>query len=266
MKKAINIFTFLLISNTLFAQFNLDDFKKLHTLIGNWESDNKKELTHQFWNKTNETTLQSKSLKISEKDTTLLETVKLQFANNLISYTVSAVGQNNEKPIIFTLKKIENNTFFFENLSHDFPQKIIYNLISNSKIQISIEGNVSNKYNKIDYNLNRMKELPLKVSLNDVLSKIPGKNGEQYALGMRNGTMRLLVYAPRGKDDQQPHKQDEVYIVVSGKGTFVCGDKKVEFAPNDVLFVPAGVKHHFENFTDDFVTWVVFYGVEGGEK
>jgi mannose-6-phosphate isomerase-like protein (cupin superfamily) len=113
---------------------------------------------------------------------------------------------------------------------------------------------------------NKIEEKPVKIALNDVLSKIPGKNGERFAVGMRNGTMRLLAYAPRGKDDQQPHKQDEVYLVISGKGTFVCGDKKVEFAPNDVLFVPAGVKHFFENFTDDLVTWVVFYGAEGGEK
>jgi mannose-6-phosphate isomerase-like protein (cupin superfamily) len=34
----------------------------------------------------------------------------------------------------------------------------------------------------------------------------------------------------------------------------------------DVLFVPAGVEHRFENFTDDFTTWVIFYGQKGGEK
>jgi mannose-6-phosphate isomerase-like protein (cupin superfamily) len=37
------------------------------------------------------------------------------------------------------------------------------------------------------------------------------------------------------------------------------------FGPGDVLFVPAGVEHHFENFTDDLATWVIFYGPEGGE-
>jgi hypothetical protein len=32
-----------------------------------------------------------------------------------------------------------------------------------------------------------------------------------------------------------------------------------------VLFVPASVEHRFEDFTDDLVVWVVFYGQEGGE-
>jgi len=34
----------------------------------------------------------------------------------------------------------------------------------------------------------------------------------------------------------------------------------------DVIFAPAGIEHRFENFSDDFVTWVIFYGPVGGEK
>jgi mannose-6-phosphate isomerase-like protein (cupin superfamily) len=37
-----------------------------------------------------------------------------------------------------------------------------------------------------------------------------------------------------------------------------------EFGPGDVMFVPAGVVHRFENFTNDFLVWVVFCGPEGG--
>ena len=35
--------------------------------------------------------------------------------------------------------------------------------------------------------------------------------------------------------------------------------------PGDLLFVPAGVVHRFEEFTDDLAVWVIFYGPEGGE-
>ena len=31
------------------------------------------------------------------------------------------------------------------------------------------------------------------------------------------------------------------------------------------VFVPAGQIHRFEDFSSDFVVWVVFYGPEGGE-
>jgi mannose-6-phosphate isomerase-like protein (cupin superfamily) len=46
---------------------------------------------------------------------------------------------------------------------------------------------------------------------------------------------------------------------------FLNGGRRQPFGPGEVLFAPAGVEHRFEDFTDDFVTWVFFYGPEGGE-
>ena len=80
-----------------------------------------------------------------------------------------------------------------------------------------------------------------------------------------HGTLSVEIYKPDKVDHQQPHSRDEVYVVVSGTGDFLNGDERTTFAPGDFLFVPAGVVHRFENFTDDFVTWVFFYGPEGGE-
>ena len=37
------------------------------------------------------------------------------------------------------------------------------------------------------------------------------------------------------------------------------------FGPGDVIFVEAGAVHRFEAYGDDFATWVVFWGPEGGE-
>jgi len=77
--------------------------------------------------------------------------------------------------------------------------------------------------------------------------------------------MELGYYKPDGVDPQQPHDQDEIYIVHTGSGWFVCGDDRQAFEPGQALFVPAGVAHRFEDFTDDFGAWVVFYGPKGGE-
>jgi len=97
-------------------------------------------------------------------------------------------------------------------------------------------------------------------------SKLPGPNGERSTLVFEHGTLTVEVYAPRGSDPQQPHTRDEAYVVVSGRGTFVHGDECTPFTPNDFLFAPAGLPHRFENFTDDLVVWVLFYGPEGGER
>ncbi|MBO6585744.1 MAG: cupin domain-containing protein [Gracilimonas sp.] len=76
----------------------------------------------------------------------------------------------------------------------------------------------------------------------------------------------MEYYKPDQTDKQQPHEQDEIYVVISGSGFFVNGDKRYPFEAGQVLFVPAGEVHRFEDFTEDFATWVFFYGPKGGEK
>ena len=89
--------------------------------------------------------------------------------------------------------------------------------------------------------------------------------GARSSLLLRHGSMKLRYYAPRGHDPQTPHVQDELYMVASGHGSFVNGARRHRFGPGDVLFAPAGAEHRFEDFSDDFGTWVVFYGPKGGE-
>ncbi len=99
----------------------------------------------------------------------------------------------------------------------------------------------------------------------DEAEKLPIPDGQRSAAVMAHGTMLAKLYAPRGKDEQTPHTQDEIYVVVSGSGMFVNGPERHPFTAGDMLFVPAGVEHRFEEFSDDFAVWVVFYGPEGGE-
>lgn len=80
-----------------------------------------------------------------------------------------------------------------------------------------------------------------------------------------HGSLLVKLYAPKGTDAQVPHTRDELYVVAQGSGTFVNGETRHPFVTGDVLFVPAGVPHRFEEFTGDFAVWVMFYGPEGGE-
>ena len=81
-----------------------------------------------------------------------------------------------------------------------------------------------------------------------------------------HGSLSIELYKPDQIDKQKPHDRDEVYIIVSGSGKFKNGDETISFKPNDFLFIPAGVDHRFIDFTEDFVTWVIFYGPVGGEE
>ncbi len=89
--------------------------------------------------------------------------------------------------------------------------------------------------------------------------------GRRSALLFEHGSMALRYYAPRGIDPQTPHDQDEVYVVVSGSGRYTVDGETASFGTGDALFAPAGSDHRFESFTEDFATWVIFYGPTGGE-
>ncbi len=106
----------------------------------------------------------------------------------------------------------------------------------------------------------------MKITPEEALKKLPGPGGKRFATLFRHGSLQLEVYAPRGEDPQIPHTRDEIYVVIHGSGWFVNGSKRERFGPGDFLFVPAGVEHRFEEFTDDLAAWVMFYGPEGGEE
>jgi mannose-6-phosphate isomerase-like protein (cupin superfamily) len=97
------------------------------------------------------------------------------------------------------------------------------------------------------------------------LDQLPGPDGERYIELFRHGTLTVELYAPRGNDAQTPHSRDEIYVIISGTGRFRHGEHETTFGAGDVLFVPAREEHRFVDFTEDFATWVFFYGPEGGE-
>ena len=104
-----------------------------------------------------------------------------------------------------------------------------------------------------------------KATLAEALARLPGPQGERFTTVFEHGSLLVEVYAPRGTDPQKPHTRDEVYVVVEGSGDFVIGESRQPFGPGDMLFAAAGEVHRFENFSDDIVVWVIFYGPEGGE-
>ncbi len=97
-----------------------------------------------------------------------------------------------------------------------------------------------------------------RLALKDVQNALERIDGP-FITALRNTTTAVELYQPEGVDLQGVHDHDELYIVVSGTGTFVEGGKQYEFEPGDVLFVAAGVQHRFTSFSEDFQTWVIFF-------
>ena len=110
----------------------------------------------------------------------------------------------------------------------------------------------------------------MRAALASTRARLPGPPSALYPEGLpftpalADGSMSIELYAPGsnadGRDRQQPHVQDELYVVVCGHATLHLRGQPLEAVLGDVLFVPAGAPHHFEPFSPDFTVWVIFYG------
>jgi mannose-6-phosphate isomerase-like protein (cupin superfamily) len=68
----------------------------------------------------------------------------------------------------------------------------------------------------------------------------------------------LYTLPAGGVDDQKPHREDEVYFVVSGRAMFKVGDRGEEVRPGSLLFVAAQEPHHFHDIAEELIL-VVFW-------
>src|SRR5918993_3345119 len=73
----------------------------------------------------------------------------------------------------------------------------------------------------------------------------------------------LYVLDAGAVDRQQPHTEDEVYVIVAGRSRFTAGDETREVGPGDMLFVPASVPHRFHDIVETLRLIVVFGPAEG---
>jgi len=105
----------------------------------------------------------------------------------------------------------------------------------------------------------------MKLNIVDSLKRLQAE-GRPFTTLFSHGSLEVKIYKPDQADLQKPHTRDEVYVVATGHSRFTTGKEEFSVMPGDVLFVPAGMEHRFDQFTEDFSTWVFFYGPEGGER
>jgi mannose-6-phosphate isomerase-like protein (cupin superfamily) len=81
-----------------------------------------------------------------------------------------------------------------------------------------------------------------------------------YVEQLRTDSLSVGTYSipVGGVDDQAPHHEDEIYVVTTGRATFVTPTGTEEVGPGDVLFVPAEEEHRFTDVTEDLALLVFF--------
>ena len=84
--------------------------------------------------------------------------------------------------------------------------------------------------------------------------------GEPYQCLVNEPGAQILIFAPRGTDHQTPHNRDEAYVAVSGKAVLEIEGEPHPFAAGDMAWIPRNQEHRFVDMSNDFVTWVIFFG------
>lgn len=92
------------------------------------------------WHQINKDHFSAEVAIIRKDSITPNEKIVLQKRNNKYYYTPQVFGQNGDKPIDFELVSVKDNKYIFENIEHDFPQRIWYKKINANTLQAGISG------------------------------------------------------------------------------------------------------------------------------
>ena len=68
----------------------------------------------------------------------------------------------------------------------------------------------------------------------------------------------LYVLEAGATDPQSPHDQDEVYVVMAGRGVIRVAGEDSEVGPGSAVYVAAGVEHRFHSIAERLQLMVVF--------
>jgi mannose-6-phosphate isomerase-like protein (cupin superfamily) len=88
--------------------------------------------------------------------------------------------------------------------------------------------------------------------------------GSLYLEFLRNRAMSVGYYALHagGVDPQTPHREDEIYFVIRGRGAITIAGRDFPVESGETIFVAKGVDHRFHSVTEPLELLVVFAPAE----
>ncbi len=125
-----SIFSLQLLGNTLLAQISISNFPQ-----GTWKMENKESYEH--WSKLDDSTFNGFSYQLKNGEMIVTEFLKITTKAAKIVYTATVINQNQGKGIPFSLTK-SDSAYVFENTSHDFPKRIIYQPLNRNQLKVTV--------------------------------------------------------------------------------------------------------------------------------
>jgi mannose-1-phosphate guanylyltransferase len=88
------------------------------------------------------------------------------------------------------------------------------------------------------------------------------QDGTSYVEVLNEASMRVELARYPNPEPKLPHREDELYVVLSGSGTAHVGAETHGVEEGDVIYVEQGVEHDFADIDDELTALVVFTDAE----
>jgi hypothetical protein len=130
------------------------DLTDVEWVLGVWVHPGGAQIACEAWNRASENTFEGRGFQVKDGDTVTTETLRLVKMGEGV-YFISMVAHN-LRPVSFKLVKLDGTVAVFENLEHDFPQRIVYSL-EGDQLTGRIEGEKNGKTRGVDFPFVRAK-------------------------------------------------------------------------------------------------------------
>lgn len=100
-----------------------------------------------------------------------------------------------------------------------------------------------------------------RVSTTELVTQL--KEGDtHYTEVLSEDSMRVELARYPNPAPKHPHKEDELYFLISGSGMVHVGNETYAVEEGDVVFVEQGMEHDFFDIDEEITALVVFTGAE----
>lgn len=139
--------------------FTTDSARKkleINWIEGEFEYVSNQGIYREYWRKNNNEEYIGKGYFLSKGDTSFLMRMKLYNEGGIVKMDYNVNSQNEGKSIRFSLSKVQDNTYVFENPFKEFPSIMQYKFSGDTMISITEKGFVNETEKTEAFQVNRI--------------------------------------------------------------------------------------------------------------
>jgi hypothetical protein len=123
----------------LFGCLQKENMKQCEWILGNWKFITDRGTFYESWEKQDVRHFKGRGCFVIKGDTVFKEALMLENKNGGIFYIPTIGNKNEKKPVEFMMMAM-GKELIFENLSHDFPKRIVYQYADDDHIMVTLSG------------------------------------------------------------------------------------------------------------------------------